>query len=140
MKCKKYNNFLQGCGYPPRVNCTTFVTLFSEIGTLFNCFVSRTEPELVISELDLTEVHRDLFYSLAVPVPCLALAFVYLLLAYKFIYNDDRNVKKVKQAMVTMRGIAEHRFCNVYRITVAQMASGWLTILRSWVQTPPGSS
>ena len=45
-------------------------------------------------DLDLNETHRDLFYSVAVPIPCLILASAYLIMAYKCIYNK-KVVKKV---------------------------------------------
>ena len=44
-----------------------------------------------MSPIDLQEVKAHLFYSLAVPIPCLLIAIFYLVIAYKFIYNDDKD-------------------------------------------------
>ena len=77
------------------MNCSAFVHRYSNVSSTFRCFVSRADPELVIVDLDLNEIHRDLFYSVAIPVPCLVLAVGYLIMACKCIYNK-KVVKKVR--------------------------------------------
>lgn len=79
---------VKGCGYPPSVDCHNFLKIYGANGTNFTCFVARTNPELVIVNLDLHEVKSHLFYSLAVPFPCLFISLCYLVIAYKYIYND----------------------------------------------------
>ena len=41
----------EGCGYPPRVNCTEFAKKFgfSSMGKIFPCYYSRTYPETVVA-------------------------------------------------------------------------------------------
>ena len=78
---------VKGCGYPPNVDCNKFLNTYGAQNTNFTCFVSRSDPELVIVNLDLQEVKRHLFYSLAVPFPCLFISLTYLVMAYKYIYN-----------------------------------------------------
>lgn len=82
---------VKGCGYPPNVDCNEFLKTYGKNGTNFTCFVARTDPELVIVNLDLHEVKSHLFYSLAVPFPCLFISLCYLVFAYKFIYNEKPN-------------------------------------------------
>ena len=88
--------YLQGCGYPPSVDCRNFMKAYGTEGTNFTCYVSRLNPDLVVATLDLQEVKNHLFYSLAVPIPCLLIAVFYLVIAYKFIYTD----KKDKQVSI----------------------------------------
>ena len=71
-------------------------------GTNFTCYVSRLNPDLVVATLDLQEVKNHLFYSLAVPIPCLLIAVFYLVIAYKFIYTD----KKDKQVSISKFSVA----------------------------------
>lgn len=85
---------VKGCGYPPNVDCHNFLKTYGRSGTNFTCYVSRSDPALVIVNLNLQEVKAHLFYSIAVPFPCLLLSLLYLILAYKFIYNDPRPNKK----------------------------------------------
>ena len=81
---------VKGCGYPPQVDCNDFLKYYGGSGTNFTCFVSRLDPELVIIDLDLDLVREHLFYSLAVPIPCLLVSLAYLVLAYKFIYSEKK--------------------------------------------------
>lgn len=41
----------EGCGYPPRVNCTNFAREFGHqnLGITFPCYYSRTYPEMVVT-------------------------------------------------------------------------------------------
>ena len=59
--------------------------------------MARTNPELVIVNLDLHEVKSHLFYSLAVPFPCLFISLCYLVIAYKYIYNDKPEQNDVSE-------------------------------------------
>ncbi len=83
---------VKGCGYPPRTVCSSFISSYARNGSEFRCFVSRADPALVIVDLDLEQVRRDLFYSLAIPVPCLLVSIAYVVVAYLFIYTDPPEV------------------------------------------------
>lgn len=41
----------EGCGYPPRVNCSDFAKKYgySNMGKIFPCYYSRTHPETVVA-------------------------------------------------------------------------------------------
>ena len=71
-------------------------------GINFTCYVSRLNPDLVVVDLDLQVVKNHLFYSLAVPIPCLFMAISYLVIAYKFIYNENKD-KQVSLFIILYR-------------------------------------
>ena len=78
------------------MDCHNFLKTYGRSGSNFTCYVSRSDPELVIVNLNLQEVKAHLFYSIAVPFPCLLLSLFYLVMAYKFIYNEPTKKKEVK--------------------------------------------
>lgn len=80
---------VKGCGYPPYLNCTVFNNTYVRRGTNFSCYYSRADPSLVVSELDMRQVHLKLICALAVPIISFVLSVVYLTFAYFFIYNQD---------------------------------------------------
>lgn len=80
---------VKGCGYPPMLNCSTFLKQYKEIGTNFSCYYSRVDPGLVISYLDMRQVHMNLVYAMAIPIPSFIISVIYLTFAYFKIYNDD---------------------------------------------------
>ena len=94
MWCCAYKlTYIQGCGYPPRTVCSDFVSAYAnETDEPFTCYVSRADPNLVIVDLDLSRTRSDLFYCLAIPVPCLVAAIVYIVVAYVYIYTDPPEV------------------------------------------------
>lgn len=59
----------EGCGYPPKVNCSEFSKQygFGSIGTPFPCYYSRTYPENVIARYNWEENLRQLILSLIIP-------------------------------------------------------------------------
>ncbi|CAB4070464.1 unnamed protein product [Lepeophtheirus salmonis] len=79
---------VKGCGYPPRLNCATFIKEYSPNGSTYPCYVSqRISSEIIaVPELDLNEVKSDLFllpchsHSLLSPFPGLSLHCVLLYL------------------------------------------------------------
>lgn len=80
---------VKGCGYPPMLNCSIFLKTYREIGTNFSCYYSRVDPGLVISHLDMWQVHMNLVYAMAIPIPSFILSVIYLTFAYFKIYSDD---------------------------------------------------
>ena len=73
--------------------CSDFEAAFTANGSTFPCFVSRADPTLVVSSLDLESTRRELLYCLAVPVPCIVCSLVYLAFAYLWIYRDPPEVR-----------------------------------------------
>jgi len=49
---------VKGCGYPPSVNCTTWIARFGAVGSTFPCHYARTNQSLAITHLD-TQVGCD---------------------------------------------------------------------------------
>ncbi|XP_040575793.1 protein tipE [Lepeophtheirus salmonis] len=86
---------VKGCGYPPRLNCATFIKEYSPNGSTYPCYVSqRISSEIIaVPELDLNEVKSDLFYCLAIPIPCFLLSLAYLCTAYFCIYVNEGEVR-----------------------------------------------
>ena len=54
----------------------------------FTCHQSRVDPSLAVVNLDLNKVRTNLFYSLAIPIPCLFFALIYIVVVYKFVYKE----------------------------------------------------
>ena len=42
--------------------------------------ICRNQPDTVVSALDLDKVRQDMFYSLAIPVPCILLSVLYFVI------------------------------------------------------------
>ncbi|XP_011309897.1 protein tipE [Fopius arisanus] len=60
----------EGCGYPPRVNCSEFAKKFGyqNMGKIFPCYYSRTYPETVVSRYSWDENLRHLVLALVTPI------------------------------------------------------------------------
>lgn len=84
---------VKGCGYPPYLNCTIFNQTHVTIGTNFSCYYSRADHSLVVSELDMEQVHLNLVCALAIPIVSFIVSVIYLTLAYFYIYNDPKTEK-----------------------------------------------
>ncbi|XP_063709895.1 protein tipE isoform X3 [Culicoides brevitarsis] len=59
----------EGCGYPPKVNCTIFAKEYgsSRIGDIFPCYYSRAYPEQVVIRYSWDDNLKHLILSLVVP-------------------------------------------------------------------------
>uniref|UniRef100_A0A336M0C4 CSON006832 protein n=1 Tax=Culicoides sonorensis TaxID=179676 RepID=A0A336M0C4_CULSO len=59
----------EGCGYPPRVNCTIFAKEYgaSRIGDPFPCYYSRAYPEQVVVRYSWDDNLKHLILSLIIP-------------------------------------------------------------------------
>ncbi|XP_054270705.1 protein tipE [Macrosteles quadrilineatus] len=59
----------EGCGYPPRVNCSEFAKKYGyqHLGTPFPCFYSRTYPDMVVARYSWDDNLRHLVLSLVIP-------------------------------------------------------------------------
>ncbi|XP_069697789.1 protein tipE isoform X1 [Periplaneta americana] len=97
---------VKGCGYPPMLNCSIFVKMYSEPGTNFSCYYSKVDPGLVMSELDMWQVYMNLVYAMAIPIPSFIISVIYLTFAYFKIYNDDDEEALVNAAGETVEGDA----------------------------------
>lgn len=95
------------------MDCNTFIVNYGQNGTNYTCHVSRTDPNLVVVELDLQEVKSQLFYSLAVPIPCLMVAIFYLVIAYKFIYVEKKEKEPYRPVASAAAGSAFSAFIDL---------------------------
>lgn len=95
-RAKLYPN-VKGCGYPPVLNCSVFLKTYQVIGTNFSCYYSKVDPGLVISELDMWQVHMNLVYAMAIPIPSFIISVIYLTIAYFKIYNEDEETELLEE-------------------------------------------
>ncbi|XP_044006611.1 protein tipE isoform X2 [Aphidius gifuensis] len=60
----------EGCGYPPRVNCSEFSKKFGyrNLGVIFPCYFSRTYPQTVVSRYSWDDNLRNLILALVTPI------------------------------------------------------------------------
>ncbi len=65
----------------------------------FTCYYSRANPKMAIIDLDLNSVYQDLFYSIAIPLPCLLISIVYMFVAYFYIYTDPQEVSRGESSL-----------------------------------------
>lgn len=66
----------EGCGYPPRVNCSDFAKKYGyrNIGKIFPCYYSRTHPETVVARYSWDENLKHLVLALVVPIVLFAVS------------------------------------------------------------------
>lgn len=55
---------IKGCGYPPEVNCDTFLQSYNKTGRRFLCYYSRLDPRIVIVNYDPNKAWEDIYWSL----------------------------------------------------------------------------
>jgi hypothetical protein len=91
---------VKGCGYPPMLNCTMWLSTYRKIGTNYTCYFSRVEPNKVISDYDINQVYMNLVYAMAIPIPSFIVSVIYLVFAYFVIYAED-NVPRPRPAPST---------------------------------------
>ncbi|KAK0088631.1 hypothetical protein PV325_011195 [Microctonus aethiopoides] len=60
----------EGCGYPPKVNCSEFAKKFGygNMGKIFPCYYSRTYPHTVVSRYSWDENLKHLVLALVTPI------------------------------------------------------------------------
>lgn len=80
---------VKGCGYPPILNCTIFLSKYRALGTNYTCYYSRVDPGLVITDLDMWQNTLNLVYAMAIPIPSFIISVIYLTFAYFKIYNTE---------------------------------------------------
>lgn len=114
---------VKGCGYPPMLNCSTFIKQYKQIGTNFSCYYSRVDPSIVISHLDMWQVYMNLVYAMAIPIPSFIASVIYLTFAYFKIYNEDEEEVPLEKNAEDIDGEGD----SVQEITSLPPASGALT-------------
>lgn len=63
---------VKGCGYPPSVNCSRWITQFGVPESTFPCYYARTNQSVAITHLDTKRDLRDLLLSTFIPlIACL---------------------------------------------------------------------
>ena len=68
----KHNGVLfvnvKGCGYPPSVNCSAWISQFGFPQSTFPCYYSRTNKSVTITHLDTKQDLRNLLLSTFIPL------------------------------------------------------------------------
>lgn len=83
--------------------CSDFVASYANVSdTPFHCFFSRRQSDLVIVNFDLDQVYNDLYYSIAIPVPCFVVSFIYILVAYFYIYATPLDTETTYRPVTTL--------------------------------------
>ena len=63
---------VKGCGYPPSVNCSRWITQYGVQDSTFPCYYARTNQSVAITHLDTKRDLRDLLLSTFIPlIACL---------------------------------------------------------------------
>ncbi|KAK6641317.1 hypothetical protein RUM44_013026 [Polyplax serrata] len=59
----------EGCGYPPRINCSEFALQYGyqNVGKIIPCYYSKTYPEMVVARYSWDDNLRHLILALTVP-------------------------------------------------------------------------
>lgn len=76
--------------------CEDFFANYSTNGSAFPCHPSRLDPSLILTRLNMTEVHQNLVYSLGVPIPCLVISVIYMSVAYNCFYHKKSKKPEVR--------------------------------------------
>ncbi|KAL1493209.1 hypothetical protein ABEB36_011306 [Hypothenemus hampei] len=88
---------VKGCGYPPMLNCSTWLKAYKTVGSNFSCYYSKIDPGLVISDLDMWQVYMNLVYAMCIPIPSFIISVIYLAFAYFKIYTDDEEAAPLEK-------------------------------------------
>ncbi|XP_014242591.1 protein tipE isoform X1 [Cimex lectularius] len=74
----------EGCGYPPRVNCSEFAKQYGSknLGTPFPCYYSKTYPSMVVARYSWDDNLRHLILSLVIPNVLFAISIGVLIYWY----------------------------------------------------------
>ena len=74
------------------MDCEKFFNDYGVPGRNFTCHPSRVDPSIIVVNLNLDQVRRNLVYSLAIPIPCLIFSLIYIIVAYTYIYKERKQV------------------------------------------------
>lgn len=85
----------EGCGYPPRVNCTHFAGNYSKLGKVYPCYYSRTYPGKVVAVYNWNENLRNLIVALIAPPVLFGLSIG--ILSYWYCPSCNRGCKKYEE-------------------------------------------
>ncbi|KAK7573524.1 hypothetical protein V9T40_010715 [Parthenolecanium corni] len=126
---------VKGCGYPPYLNCTVFNNTYVRRGSNFSCYYSRADPSLVVSELDMRQVHVNLICAIAVPIVSFILSAIYLTFAYFFIYHDDAS-KASEKSTPCRRKLTAQTAAPIVQITPLALSTPLAPPPTSGILTP----
>jgi len=91
---------VKGCGYPPSLNCSIFLSKYAQEGKNFSCYYSKVKPWLVVTSFNMNLVVLELALSMAIPIPCFIVSVIYLVFAYFKIYNTSSTASSSRQVPV----------------------------------------
>ena len=58
---------IKACGYPPETNCSIFADTYGPVGSVFPCYYSRVDSNLVITEYTWEDAFNPLIMAIIVP-------------------------------------------------------------------------
>ncbi|KAK8737377.1 hypothetical protein OTU49_004453 [Cherax quadricarinatus] len=58
---------IKACGYPPGTNCSIFADVYSPEGSIFPCYYSRANPDMVITNYDWDTEVQNIIMALLIP-------------------------------------------------------------------------
>jgi len=59
---------INGCGYPPSVNCSEFREKYGKVGTTFLCHYSQSNASIVVPNYSVSQQKRYLFLAFVIPI------------------------------------------------------------------------
>ncbi|XP_071514494.1 protein tipE-like [Panulirus ornatus] len=58
---------IKACGYPPGTNCSIFSDIYSPEGSVYPCYYSRADPNMVITDYDRDTEVQNIIMALLIP-------------------------------------------------------------------------
>lgn len=58
---------IKGCGYPPGTNCSIFADIYGPEGSVFPCYYSRADPNMVITNYEWDTEVQNIIMALLIP-------------------------------------------------------------------------
>ena len=86
---------VKACGYPPSVQCSSWVKDYGKLNSSIPCHYSRTNTSMAITHVDASRSMRDLLLGTLVPIIALVVSGVALCIMHtKCIKGRNRRRKK----------------------------------------------
>ena len=85
---------IKGCGYPPSVQCSSWIDEFGGLNSTIPCHYSRTNNSIAITHVDASRSMRDLLLGTLVPIVALAVSGVALCIMHTKCIKGRNNIRK----------------------------------------------
>ena len=98
---------VRGCGYPPKVNCSRFLSKYAHVGRNFSCYYSKVDPKLVVTTFNMNRLLFELVLSMAIPIPCFVISTIYIVFAYFKIYAPSPTAPRTPHSVTAAASTAD---------------------------------